>query len=152
VTSLTLLSTLFGKAMAERDGGYILNVGSLAGRTPMPHFASYGASKRYVHDFSIALRHELAHRGVGVTCLEPGYVRTSFDANAHIENERYLRFSERNSMHPQEVAAAGLRGLFRGKARVVPGFSNSIIAALASVIPPSWSARVVYGAVSRLTS
>lgn len=152
ITGLTLLSTNFAAAMSERGRGYILNVGSLAGRTPMPYFAAYGATKSYVHNFSIALRAEVAKRGVVVSCLEPGYVTTSFDENARIENERYLKFSQRNGMSPRETAVIGLRALFRGKARVVPGFGNKIVAGLTSLIPPSWSARTVYGSVSKLIS
>ncbi|MFO7848516.1 MAG: SDR family oxidoreductase [Spirochaetia bacterium] len=152
ITSLTLLSSFFGKEMAARGGGFILNVGSMAGRTPMPFFSSYGASKSYVHNFTIALRAELSRHGVVLSCLEPGYVRTSFDSNASIENERYRRFSHRNGMDPQDVAAVGLRGLFRKKARIVPGISNKIAAAIAETVPPSWAAGTVYKAIGKLTS
>lgn len=152
ITSLTTLSTLFGKEMAEQGGGYILNVGSLAGRSPMPFFASYGASKSYVHNFTVALRAELADKMVHLTCLEPGYVRTSFDSNAKVENESYLRFSERNAMSPKEVAEIGLRGLLKGKARVVPGTANRLVAALASHVPPSWSAGLIYRSLKKMIS
>lgn len=152
ITSLTILSSLFGREMALRGKGYILNVGSMAGRTPMPYFASYGASKSYVHNFSIALRAELSGKGVAISCLEPGYVRTSFDSNASIENDRYKRFSRRNGMDPQDVAVVGLKGLFRRKARIVPGFGNRIAAAAAETVPPSWAAGAVYRAIGKLIS
>ena len=118
----------------------------------MPYFASYGASKSYVHNFSIALRAELAEQGVVISCLEPGYVRTSFDSNASIENDRYTRFSRRNGMEPKDVAAAGLRGLFKRKARIVPGCVNKVAATAAEAIPPSWAARTVYKAIGKLVS
>lgn len=152
ITSLTILSSLFAKEMSLQGGGYILNVGSMAGRSPMPYFAVYGASKSYVHNFSIALRAELAGEGVVIGCLEPGYVRTSFDSNASITNERYRRFSHRNGMDPQDAAAVGLKGLFRKKARIVPGCANRITAALTEVVPPSWAAGTVYKAVGKIIS
>ena len=52
---------------------------SIAGVQATPFFASYAASKSYVHSFSAGLRRELARHGIAVTCLQPGFVKTGFD-------------------------------------------------------------------------
>ena len=91
ILALTQMCTVFGKDMAERKSGSILNIGSIAGNQPTPLFASYAASKSYVLNYSLALRHELSAYGVNVTCVQPGYIRTQFDNNCGIVSEKYKR-------------------------------------------------------------
>ena len=135
VTALTVLSSLFGRDMRDRGSGRILNVGSFAGLNATPYFAAYAATKSYVLSFSLALRAELRPRGVGVTCLLPGYVRTNFDAAAGIRSARYLAFSERNAMDAADVAGIGLRALARGRAWTVAGARNMLAATVLGLLP-----------------
>ncbi len=63
--------------LLDRDGGgHVVNVGSLAGRFAAPGASVYSATKHGVVAFSEALFHELAPRGVLVTAVNPGFVRT----------------------------------------------------------------------------
>jgi len=126
VLSLTELSSLFGADMKARGSGSILNVASVAGRAPMPYFASYGAAKSYVFSYSLALRAELAPYGVRVCCLLPGYIRTSFDSSAGITSPRYRAFSDRNAMSPEAVATCGLDCLRRGRGYAAAGLMNKL--------------------------
>jgi len=135
VTALTVLSSLFGRDMRDRGSGRILNVGSFAGLNATPYFAAYAATKSYVLSFSLALRAELKPRGVGVTCLLPGYVRTNFDAAAGIRSAKYLAFSERNAMDAADVARIGLRALARGRAWTVAGARNRLAATVLGLLP-----------------
>jgi 3-hydroxy acid dehydrogenase/malonic semialdehyde reductase len=58
--------------MVERGRGHVVNLGSVAGTYPYPGGNVYGASKAFVHQFSLNLRSELHGTGVRVTCIEPG--------------------------------------------------------------------------------
>jgi 3-hydroxy acid dehydrogenase/malonic semialdehyde reductase len=58
--------------MVERKRGHIINLGSVAGTYPYPGGNVYGASKAFVHQFSLNLRSDLHGTGVRVTCIEPG--------------------------------------------------------------------------------
>jgi len=58
--------------MVERGRGHIINIGSVAGSYPYPGGNVYGASKAFVHQFSLNLRSDLHGTGVRVTCVEPG--------------------------------------------------------------------------------
>ena len=147
IHSLTTLCALFGKDMQARRSGSILNVGSFAGNQGTPYFAAYAASKSYVLYFSLAIRAELAPYGVRVTCLQPGYVATAFDANAGIASPKYLKFSARNSLPPQAVAKAGLKALARNKPWHIPGFLNRIGAAFFGLLPISWPPRLMKHAI-----
>ena len=63
-------------AMRERDGGVIVNVASVAGRTGVPYTAAYTASKHALIGLTRAAAAELAGTGVRVNAVCPTFVRT----------------------------------------------------------------------------
>jgi 3-hydroxy acid dehydrogenase/malonic semialdehyde reductase len=64
--------------MRERNQGYIINIGSVAGNWPYPGGNVYGATKAFVKQFSLSLRADLLGSAVRVTNLEPGIAETEF--------------------------------------------------------------------------
>lgn len=60
----------------RRSRGRIVNVGSIAGRSPLPASAAYDATKFSVEAISDVLRMELAPWGISVSLIEPGAVAT----------------------------------------------------------------------------
>jgi 3-hydroxy acid dehydrogenase/malonic semialdehyde reductase len=58
--------------MVERGDGHVINLGSIAGTYPYPGGNVYGATKAFVHQFSLDLRSDLQGTGVRVTSVEPG--------------------------------------------------------------------------------
>ena len=65
-------------SMLERRRGHIVNVASIAGRIGAPLEAAYSATKFAVVGLSEAMAIELAPRGVGVSWVNPGPVKTEF--------------------------------------------------------------------------
>jgi NADP-dependent 3-hydroxy acid dehydrogenase YdfG len=61
-----------------RDGGHIVNMGSIAGRQAYENAAVYVASKFAVRGFTYALREDLLGRPVHLTTVDPGLVETNF--------------------------------------------------------------------------
>lgn len=61
-----------------QNGARIIQVASSIGYAPAPGMAVYAATKAYVLSFSYALRAELKARGIGVTAVCPGPVKTEF--------------------------------------------------------------------------
>jgi 3-hydroxy acid dehydrogenase/malonic semialdehyde reductase len=61
-----------------RDGGHIVNLGSIAGRQAYPNAALYVASKFAVRGFTYALREDLLGRPIRITTVDPGLVETEF--------------------------------------------------------------------------
>ena len=72
--------------MVEQGAGAVLNVASTAAFQPLPGFATYAASKAFVHSFSEAVHSELSGTGVSVTSLCPGFTRTEFEQAAGAED------------------------------------------------------------------
>lgn len=60
--------------MVARDRGHVVNLGSTAASWPYLGANVYGATKAFVHQFSLNLRSDLHGTGVRVTCVEPGLV------------------------------------------------------------------------------
>ena len=58
--------------MVQRGHGHVINLGSIAGTYPYPGGNVYGATKAFVHQFSLDLRSDLQGTGVRVTSVEPG--------------------------------------------------------------------------------
>ena len=126
ITALTYLTKLFLGPMIERRSGKILNVASTAGFQPGPLMSVYYASKAYVISFSEALANELHGTGVTVTCLCPGATDTAFQGRAGLENTPL--FKKLRPMTADVVARDGYRGLMAGKAMVISGFRNWVLA------------------------
>jgi 3-hydroxy acid dehydrogenase / malonic semialdehyde reductase len=61
-----------------RDGGHIVNMGSVAGRVAYENGASYIASKFAVRGFTYALREDLLGRPIRITTVDGGLVETEF--------------------------------------------------------------------------
>jgi hypothetical protein len=64
--------------MRRAGRGAIVNVASLAGRVPLPHEATYSATKFGLRAFSLALADELHGTGITVSVVSPGPVDTGF--------------------------------------------------------------------------
>ena len=58
--------------MVARGQGHVINLGSAGGTYPYPGANVYGATKAFVHQFSLNLRADLHGTRVRVTCVEPG--------------------------------------------------------------------------------
>lgn len=62
--------------MIERKAGRFVGVASLTGYRGLPSAEAYGASKAAMINFLEALRFQMAEVGVGITIVNPGFVKT----------------------------------------------------------------------------
>jgi short-subunit dehydrogenase len=132
VATVTALTKLFGRDMAARGGGRILNNASVTGWAPAPYSAVYAAAKHYERALSEALAEELADDGIQVTVLCPGETETSFfDRGDYDESGA----ADAAMMTPAQVAHAGYEGLLDGDRIVVPGRVNKFRVFLRRLLP-----------------
>ncbi len=76
------LSKAVARHMVERGSGHIVIVSSLAGKVGAPFRSTYAASKHALHGFFDVLRNEIRDRGVSVTLVCPGFIKTEISINA----------------------------------------------------------------------
>jgi uncharacterized protein len=136
VVAVHELTLAFLPAMIERGAGAILNVASIAAFQPLPNMATYAATKAFVQTFSEALHGELAGTGVSCTTLAPGASPTEFGALAGT-NGTADGVLPRVSLSPEDVAAAAVRGMLRGRRSVIPGMATKALAAGGRFAPRS---------------
>lgn len=65
--------------MVERRRGHLVGISSLAGYRGLPGFAAYSGSKAFLSTFLESLRLDLRRKGVKVTTVSPGFVRTEIN-------------------------------------------------------------------------
>lgn len=119
--TLVQLTQDFGRDMARDGGGFILNIGSLAGFFSGPRMATYYASKAFVLHFSEAVAVELASSGVSVTVLCPGPTQTGFAKYANAEQSTLFQGRLPSA---EAVARYGYAAMKKGRRVVVPGRFN----------------------------
>lgn len=73
------LTQAFLPQMRKRRKGFIINIGSLAGKFAVPFKSSYVASKFALAGFSWSLRNEVMPFGIKVTVVEPTDIRTAIE-------------------------------------------------------------------------
>ena len=133
IQSLVDITHTFLNKLPENKKGYLLNVASTAAYQPTPYMALYSASKAYVYSLTRALREELKHRNINITCLCPGPTKTDFaDSEALGELDK---INQKVAMSAEKVAKTAVRGLFKNEAVVIPGMSNFLGAKAAAIFP-----------------
>lgn len=70
-----LLARALEASMLERDGGHMVFISSLSGKSATPLSSIYNATKFGLRGFALGLRADLAPRGVGVSLVSPGTIR-----------------------------------------------------------------------------
>jgi len=139
VRSLTLLCRLALPAMLSRRRGFILNVASTAAFQAGPNMAVYYAGKAFVLSLTEALHQETKGTGVHVTALCPGPTATEFFEVAGAGNGRLAKIAT----DPVAVVRAGLDGLARNRAIVIPGVANKVGAQASRLLPRAVMRRIV---------
>jgi short-subunit dehydrogenase len=102
------MTKAFLPQLLARPGAHVVNVSSLFGLIAPPGQVAYATSKFAVRGFTEALRNELGPRGVGVTVVHPGGVRTNIALNARVGGATPFdarRFTETALRLPPEEAA-----------------------------------------------
>jgi 3-hydroxy acid dehydrogenase / malonic semialdehyde reductase len=98
-----------------RDGGHIVNIGSIAGRQAYENAAVYVASKFAVRGFTYALREDLLGRPIRLTTVDPGLVETNFSRVRFRGDEEKARapYEGVDALRPEDVAECILFALTR---------------------------------------
>ena len=140
----TVNTTLAALPYMERRGeGRIVNITSIGARLPVPHLLPYTASKYAALGFSLGLRTELAEKGISVTTIVPGLMRTGSHRNALFKGaakKEYSWFSLGSSLPGVSISAkraarAIVNATWQCRAYAVLGLSARAASALVNAMP-----------------
>jgi hypothetical protein len=118
----------------------LVNVCSLAAFFPMPYKATYAASKRFLVEFSCAIREEIRDFG-SVTALCPAGLPTTPASMRKIFAQGF--WGKMTTMDTETVARKTIDYALRGKAVYIPGFLNCALQWLGTLIPPVLVAKYI---------
>jgi NAD(P)-dependent dehydrogenase (short-subunit alcohol dehydrogenase family) len=161
VFGLMSVTRAFLPRMRERRAGRIINVSSVGGRLTLPFFGVYNSTKYALESLSDALRFELQPFGIDVALIEPGVIRTSFEATAVAgldgfaaspyagaiaKYDRMSKLADRFASNPIVVAKAIARavGARRAAARYVAPRRTHLAIWMSAVLPTAvwdWAMR-----------
>lgn len=133
VNTPTMLCYYFGNDMKKRRHGYILNMSSMSAWIPYPGIGIYASTKRYLKNFSRALRSELLDYNVSVTTICPGAVATNL-YNLQ-DNLKQLAIRLGIMMRPEQLAKKGVKAMFKRRSMRLPGLINKIAVPLLLLLP-----------------
>lgn len=125
--------------MKQQKSGVIVNVCSTASFQPMPYMATYGGTKSFLRNFSIALNSELKKYNILVMAHCPGPTESEFHIAAGLED----KIANLPGMTSEQVAKETLSAIKSRKVVVVNGLSNKVTACIASLLPLQVSSALV---------
>lgn len=124
-------------------GGTVANIASTAAFQPTPFLATYGATKAFVRNWSLALHEDLRGTGVRALAVCPGPTQSNFFKAAGFTHPPVGQSSKGGlDMTADEVAQRILRAVAQEKTLVVTGWKNRAIAFFGSKLPITAVARV----------
>jgi len=122
-------------SMVERSSGRFVGIASLAGLRGLPRAAAYSASKAAMQAFLEGARVDLAPHGVGVTIVNPGFIKTAMTS----ENKHPMPFL----MSAEKAATIIANGVDRGKRVVEFPRPMAILTRIGRLMPDAIWDRVV---------
>jgi NAD(P)-dependent dehydrogenase (short-subunit alcohol dehydrogenase family) len=135
--------------------GHVVNISSLFGLIGVPSQSGYNATKFAVRGFTEALRQEMLIEGhrVGVSCVHPGGVKTAIARSGRYmpdadTAELTTRFDKVARTTPESAARTILRGVERGRPRIIVGADAVAIDLMQRTLGSGYQ-RVVAGAMGR---
>jgi short-subunit dehydrogenase len=140
-----VLSRLALPHLVEAGGGAIVNVGSLAGRTPVPNSATYSATKSGLRAFSHALAEEFHGGNIKIALVSPGPIDTGF-IMTDVDRVSDLTFSQPIST-AGEVAAVILDLCGNRKVEQSMPALSGFLTTLTYLMP--WLGRIMRPALER---
>jgi short-subunit dehydrogenase len=143
VNYLAMVYTTFAALpqMLEQGSGRIVNIASMGGCLPVPHMLPYTASKFAAVGFSRGLHAELRGKGVRVTTVTPGMMRTGsipqvkLVGDAAAERAWFERGARLASVSAECAARRIVRAAARGRAETSVALPALVLTRLAGVVP-----------------
>ena len=124
-----------------KEGGKIIEVGSLSSFEPVPHLSVYAATKAGVLSFTRALAHETKKDGIRVLCVCPYWVKTEFFERAG-DKENLKKFDI--LYEPEFVVKVAYNTVDKKRKNyVVPGKYAKLLRGMAKILPHNFMMAIM---------
>jgi short-subunit dehydrogenase len=130
----------------------LVNIGSIVARRGLPGRPEYSASKFAVAGFTEAIRAEWTRDGIDVLLINPSFTATEFERHLVVDTSLYPT-TGRRVMTPDQVAAATLRAVRRGRHEVTFSAAGRLLLLVNRLAPwfvdwalGRWTRRLYAGA------
>ncbi len=116
--------------LRQVDEAAIINTSSIFGTIAVPTQSAYNASKFAVRGYTYSLRQELEETHIGVSCVQPGGVKTRIvsksryipaDNKSPTKDDMAVNFEAAASLSAAEAAEIILDGVLQNKAQILVG-------------------------------
>jgi short-subunit dehydrogenase len=137
------LTRSFLPHLLQQPEAALVNISSLYGLVSPIGETPYCASKFAVRGFSNALRHELADTNLQISVVHPGGIATHIAKNARAAakmsqveiDEKQQEAARLLRMPPEQAGEIIIRGVERGKARILVGVDAKFVALVERMMP-----------------
>ena len=127
-----------------KENSRIIQMGSASTYNPLPYLNVYAATKSFVKVYSRGLHRELNPRGITVTTVCPGWVKTEFFSRADIDTDSKKSFAK-PMVSSANVVKKAVRDADCGKDISMYGLYNKTHHFLAKLLPHSFIMRLWMG-------
>lgn len=133
--------------LSEQPEAHIVNTSSIFGTIAVPSQSAYNASKFAVRGYTYALRQELKDTNIGVSCVQPGGVKTNIvkssrfvpsDNASPTKEEMAQQFESLARLTSEQAAAIILKGVKKNKAQILVGNDAKVMALLERLFPTGY--------------
>lgn len=150
VLGINLYGVIYGTkaflpSMLEKEEGHIVNISSILGLFATPASSAYSTSKFAVRGFTETLARELEGTNVFASCVHPGGIKTNISAGGRMGSRagKYEQQCIDNaSLHlrtePRDLAVEILKGVQRGKRRILAGDSAKLADLISRLLPSGY--------------
>lgn len=121
----------------KQRGGTIINIASTAAFQPTPELTTYGATKSFLLNWSLALNEDLRGSRARVLCVCPGPTATHFFKAAGFDESPLPDWLGQRA---SQVVDATIKAWAKKRPLVISGLSNKLIISLGACFPRTWTA------------
>lgn len=132
--------------MQKQNEGHIVNISSVLGLLAAPATSAYVASKFAVRGFTESLSRELRGSRIQVSCVHPGGIKTNIGNLGRLgqhagdyEKEQLRKANKLLTTEPDDMARAIVKGVQKGRTRILAGNASGAIDALSRLFPSHYA-------------
>jgi len=129
-------------SMIENGFGHIVPISSLVGKFGTPYRSSYAASKHALHGYYDSLRSELWKKGILVSIITPGLIKTNVSLNALTEkgdSANVMDDGQAKGMSAEECGKKIIKAIIKEKEEVRIGGKETIAIVVKRYFPKLFS-------------